>query len=284
VSDDTTTNSAVTQTEPPRWQTPYLQQGLSMAQNLLNAGAPQQYPGQTVVPFSQQTEQANAGVQQRALAGSPTVAAANRYVQGQLGGAPTSGFGAGNPYLDRLFDQAAMRSQGRLESEFARSGRNINAAAPLRGQQLNDLATQIYGGAYDAEANRALQDVMQQRGLQGQALSAAIPLANQDYIDLAALRGVGSDVEGLAGRYQADAQNRFNYEQTAPDALLDRYIARVSGQNLGQTSTSTTSQPVNTGANALGGALAGAGLGGMLGLGNSGRWWSAGLGGLLGLL
>ena len=67
----TTYNTQTAQSGPPDWQVPYLQQGLQYSQNLLNAGAPQYYPGQTVTPFSQATEQAMQGIQQRAQAGTP---------------------------------------------------------------------------------------------------------------------------------------------------------------------------------------------------------------------
>jgi hypothetical protein len=104
---------------------------------------------------------------------------------------------------------------------------------------LNNLATQIYGGAYNNE-----------RQLQQGVLGSVLPLANQDYVDLAQLRGAGSDIEGLAREYQQ-----------APGQALDQYLGRVSG-NMGATS----SQPLyrNSGASALGGALLGSQLGSSL--------------------
>jgi hypothetical protein len=76
------------------------------------------------------------------------------YIQNVLGGNYLPGNPNGNPYLDQTFDMAALRTQNQLSSEFARGGRNVEASQPIRSQQLGDLATQIYGGAYDAERNR----------------------------------------------------------------------------------------------------------------------------------
>jgi hypothetical protein len=214
-----------TTTTPPAYQLPYLQYGLNQAKSLYDQGTP-------VIPFSPQSEQALQGVQQRATAGSPLVSSANDYVQKSLSG----GFLGSNPYLDQTFNQAAMATQNQLASQFAGQGRNIGASQDLRSGQLNDLATKIYGGNYANE-----------RQLQQGVLGSVLPLANQDYVDLAQLRGVGSDVEGLAREY---AQ--------APGQSLDQYLGRVSG-NMGQ----TTSQPLyrNSAGSVLGGALLGSQLG-----------------------
>ena len=59
---------------------------------------------------------------------------------------------------------------------FAGAGRNLGAAAPARSEELQTLASNIYGGNYQQERNR-------QMGAVGQAL----PLANQDYTDINAL-------------------------------------------------------------------------------------------------
>lgn len=214
---------------PPAFQLPYLQYGLGQAKGLYDQG-------NQVVPFSQQSEQALQGTAQRATQGSPLTDAAQAYATKSLNG----GFLGANPYLDQTFNQAAMATQGQLSSQFAGGGRNVGASEGLRSQQLNGLATDIYGGAYNNERNL-------QQGVLGQANS----LANQDYVDLAQLRGVGSDVEGLAREYQQ-----------APGQALDQYLGRVSG-NMGQTTQSPLYR--NSGASILGGALLGSSLGSSLG-------------------
>jgi hypothetical protein len=214
-----------TTTTPPAYQLPYLQYGLNQAKQLYNQGTP-------VIPFAPQSEQALSGIEQRATQGSPLVGAAQDYATKSLQG----GFLGSNPYLDQTFNQAALATQGQLASQFAGAGRDVDASMGLRSQQLNDLATKLYGGNYANE-----------RALQQGVLGSALPLANQDYVDLAQLRGVGSDVEGLAREYSQ-----------APGQALDQYLGRVSG-NMGQ----TTSQPLyrNSAGSILGGALLGSQLG-----------------------
>lgn len=317
----TTYSTQTSQSGPPSWQVPYLQQGLQYSQNLLNAGAPQYYPGQTVTPFSQATEQAMQGIQQRAQQGTPGVGQAQSYVANQLSQPVQSQFGqaqnpyatsanpfggTSNPYLDQTFQRAAQQSQGQLTSEYARAGRNIQASQQPRSEQLNSLATSIYGGAYDAERNRQygyagqqlgigaqgyenaqgrqLSDIQNQRGNNLQATAQVPGLQQAGYYDWQQLANVGAAQEGLTNRYQTDAQNRWNYEQQAPGQQLDAYLQRIGAVNGGQQSSTTTPYYSSTGGNVLGGALAGAGLGSALNLGGNSNLYLAGLGGLLGLM
>jgi hypothetical protein len=106
---------------PPAYQLPYLQYGLGQAKQLYQDGA-------QVVPFSPQTEQALQGTAQRAQTGSPLVQSAQDYTQKVLQG----GFLGSNPFLDQTFEMAANRTQNRLASEFARSGRNVGASQGTR--------------------------------------------------------------------------------------------------------------------------------------------------------
>lgn len=276
--------SSTTQTtEPPAFLRPYLQHGVGQAQSLYNTGGPQYYGGNTVVPFSQQTEQALGMTEQRALNGSPVNHAAQSYATGVLGSAPTSQFGgASNPYLDQTFNRAADQVQNRLQSGFAGSGRNIEAARPGASQEMNDLATGIYGGAYEAERNRMASDLERQRSLQFGVAGLAPTLANQDYGDIAQLANVGGQVEDLTGRMMEDQAARWDFSQNAPQANLDNYLARISGSFPGGTTTATTPTYRNRAAGALGGAATGAGVAGALAMSNP---WTAALavgGGLLG--
>lgn len=233
---------------PPAWLLPSLQYGLGQAQSLYQNG------GTPIVPFSPYSEQAITGTAQRAQNGSPVVGAANDYVMKSLQG----GFLGSNPYLDQTFNRAALQTQNQLASQFAGSGRNIDASMGLRSQQLNDLATQIYGGAYNTD-----------RQLQQQSVGSAIPLANQDYVDLTALRGAGQDVEGLAQEYAAQPANALN-----------QYLGQIGAIPAG----SQTSSPLyrNTGAAILGGALTGSQIGSSLSSSPWAGWLGAIGGGLLG--
>ena len=233
------------QVGPPKWQLPYIQQGYQGAQQLYQNG------GTPVIPFSQETESALSRTTDRATNGSPLVQGAQAQALNTING----GFLGSNPYLDQTFNRAALATQNQLASQFAGAGRNVGASEQLRSQQLNDLATGIYGGAYDAERNR-----------QQQAIGMASGLANQDYVDLGQLASVGAQREGLA-REQAEA----------PGLALDQYLGRVTG-NVGQSSY----QPRNRASGAIGGAMLGSQFGSQMGWGTAGQIGGGLLGGYLG--
>lgn len=276
------TPSTTTQTtEPPAFLRPYLQHGAEQSRALYETGGPQYYGGNTVVPFAQQTEQALGLQQQRATNGSPVNQAAQNYATNTLNATPTSQFGgATNPHLDQTFNRAADSVQQRIQSGFAGSGRNIGAGRPAAAQELNDLAGNIYGGAYEGERNRMAQDLQQQQQRQFGLTSLAPSLANQDYVDISALQGVGGQVEDLAGRLMQDQAARFDFSQNAPQINLDNYLSRVSGAFPGQSTTQTTPTYRNHTAGALGGAASGASIGS--GFGPWGTLIGAVGGGLLG--
>jgi hypothetical protein len=270
-----TSGGGTTRTEPPKYQLPYLQGSLASAQGLYN----QQSGGQSVAPLSSETEQALQGITSRATAGSDVTRNANTLASGVLGGdylnnnpyaSQLESFNSmTNPYLDQTYNRAALQSQNALASQFAGSGRNVDASMGLRSQQLNDLATGIYGGAYENDRNRQLQALGMgmgaydnERNRQQQTLGMSGQLAQADYADLGQLAQVGATREG------------YNQELLdAPGNALDQYIGRISG-NMGQ--TTINSQSRNRGAGALGGAMAGAQMGSMFGP------WGAGIGGILG--
>lgn len=313
-------NQNVTQTsEPPGYIRPYLTEAAEGAAHLYrNVGPRQYYPGETVVGFSPETQQALGGMTDRATQGSAVNQAASDYAARTLGGAPTSQFGSGqnpyasasnpfggasNPYLDATFNRAADSVQNRLSSQFAGAGRNVDASRAAQASEMNDLATGIYGSAYDAERNRQLQyqsqltgigsqgyelerdrlmnDINQQRQQQLGVAGMAPQIANQDYVDLDRLAGVGAAREDLTGRQYEDAAARWDYAQNAPGLSLDEYITRLQGQ---PGSTVTTSTPIyrNYAAGGLGGAMAGQQIGSNIGSGYGG--WGALIGGLAGLL
>jgi hypothetical protein len=305
----------VTQTsEPPEFLRPFLWGAASESERLYNQGPTQYYPGQTVVGFSGETEQALGGMANRATQGSDVNRAASSLAQRTLGSTPTSAYGnasnpygnapnmfggASNPYLDATFNRAADSVQNRLSSQFAGSGRNVGASRAAQASEMNDLATGIYGGAYDNERNRQLtyqqqltgigsqgyelerdrmtNDIQQQRQQQLATLGLAPQIANQDYADLDRLAGVGAAREDLTGRQMEDAAARWDYAQQAPGLALDQYLTRLQGQ---PGSTVNTSTPIyrNPVAGGFGGAMAGREIGSEFGYGG----WGSAIGGLLG--
>lgn len=268
----------VTQTtsqEPPSYLQGPLRGAANASGQLFNQGPQQYYPGQTVVPFSGQTNLGLNLQQNRALQGNDAVNAAQDYTTNLLQNDTLQ-----NPMLDDALNRQAGFVNNQFDTIMARSGRDLTGNLGARADALSDASSKILGNAFESQAGRQMQ-----------AASMAPQFANQDLINLNLLRDVGSTVEGQAGRLQADRMNRFNFAQQAPGQNLDQYIARLMGQNTGGTSSST--QPVFNnplgsalGAGITGASLFGAGgpLAGTFGLGGpAGFGIGAGLG-LLGVI
>lgn len=70
-----------------------------------------------------------------------------------------------NPYLQGTFDRAADLTQGRLDSQFSGAGRNLGASYPARSEELQTLASNIFGGNYQAERSRQDNAITSAQGL-----------------------------------------------------------------------------------------------------------------------
>lgn len=76
-----------------------------------------------------------------------------------------------NPYLASTFNQAANAVQNRVASQFGQAGRNLEASIPVQNDQMNQLATQIYGGNYQAERQNQQQMAAMVPGLNSSGLA-----------------------------------------------------------------------------------------------------------------
>lgn len=242
---------------PPGYMFPEIGTALGQANSLLSGPGPQFYPGQQVASFNPLQSQAFGGIQ--SLAGSNPLGAASAYNDSLLSGkftgpnaalAATGQGGVTNPLLDQMFGQAAGSTRNQLSSEFAGSGRNMDAAQPLRGEQLNNLATQIYGGAYDANQNRALTANQTLAGEQQGAVSGAEGLTGANLGIQNALLGAGNQVQGQSQQLIDASKKAFDYNQTLPYQNLQQFESSLSGVQPG----SAQSSPyfTNPTANALG--------------------------------
>lgn len=211
----------------PSWLTSYLQGGATGAAGLLGQN--------TLANQSQNTLDAQRMAAERARAGSPANAAASSYVTGAINGNYLPGQSQANPYLDATFNQAANSTRSQLASQFAGSGRNIDASYAPRADQLNQLATSIYGGAYNNE-----------RSLQQQAAGMAGQVSQNNYMDANALSAVG-----------AAQDTRAQQVADQPGQSLDDYLRRISGvsEAAGRETTQSTPYYTNNTANYLGTAL-----------------------------
>lgn len=163
--------------EPPEYQKPFLEYGLSEAKQLYESGLPEYYPGQTTVGFSPESELALSGIRERALGGSPLVTGAQSltgqamagqlqnlampYAQGLAGGVSLSepigmvrqtargDFLSGSPGLTSAIERALDPVEERLQAQQSMAGRygsayGQRAAADAMSRVAGDIAYQDY--------------------------------------------------------------------------------------------------------------------------------------------
>lgn len=261
--------SNVTQTQVtqlPQWLTNANTFGAGQAQNLYGTGGPAYYPGQTVAPFSPMQEQYLSGAENLATQGSPLTQTAQNADQYLASGALANP--ATNPYLNQTFNYAANAVQNKLGSEFASQGRNPQASQAAQADQMNQLASDIYGGNYQFGINQ-----------QANAIQQANPLANENWYNLNQLNAAGQQVQGQAQNMIGANQNLYNYYAQLPWTNLGNYMNTVNAMQHGGTQTNTQPYFQNQAGNALGGAAAGAAAGSAIMPG-----WGTAIGAGIGLL
>lgn len=166
----------------------------------------QGYGGQRYADLNSTQQQALQGITDRAANGSPVMDQANATLAQMMGD-------QSNPYLDQqvanaqksIVDSYNLTTKPQMESSMVGSGSFGNSGLQqMQGQQQNQLqqnlgnvATQMYGDAYNTNQANKLQ-----------ALGMAQGFANQDYTDLGQMLTAGNT-------YQDQAQNQadFNYDQ-----------------------------------------------------------------------
>lgn len=230
-----------------------------------NVYGPQYAPGTSPGHLGGATPTAGGGAMAGQMAGGPSGGSPQQSLAGAGSGQPgalpsmnnwvtntLNGNPAQNPYLNSMFNQAADSTQNRLASEFAGAGRGVTNSLPLRSDELNNLATNIYGGAYNT-------------GLQQQDIAASMaPNVVSSEMGLQqGLYGGGQQVQNLAQQYA-----------NAPANWLNQYLGQTSP---GMGTSTTTPYYYNQGAGALGGALVGSQLGQQAGFSP----WMGALGGAI---
>lgn len=233
---------------------PYMGTALGQAGNLLKSGGPQYYPGQTVAPFNPLQESYFANASQ--LAGNRGLMSdSDRQLEKTLNGDYLKP--ASNPYLRNTFNTAAGAVEDRLNSEFAGAGRNAEASLPLQAEQMNNLATQIYGQNYQDERNRQMS-----------ALGMAPEQEASAWANFNNLGQAGAQIQDLTQQRINENMQRYNFGQYEPYDLLQRYEQYLQGVSPGsQTLSPYMNNPL---ANGLQNAQA------FMDLYNSGKqagWW-----------
>ena len=258
---------STTTSQVPSYAQPYVQNALNQSSQLYQAGGPQYFPGNQVAPFSPLQEQGFSQIQNTATGPQNLTNAANQNFTNLESGSYLNP--ASNPSLQGVVGQADQQIQNNLTSQFAGSGRNIEASAPVQASQMGQVAQDIYGGAYNNTINNMTS-----------ALGQTGNLNMNQYNPGMMLNQAGGQIQQQAQNMIGANQNQYAYYQQLPYSNLSQYNANISGLPLGtQNQTPYYTNPMGS---ALSGAAAGATIGSAFpGYGTA---IGAGVGGLAGLL
>jgi hypothetical protein len=205
-SSSPSTTTQVNKTEPDAVTQQWRSKLYGEADKLYGQGAPDYYSGNTVVPFSQQTQTGLNMLESQAAGGATNLGAANQAgaralsgfnpamglamqqaqgsnqnpwasLSGQAGQQQTtagvqtlqdSASGAHqNQYLDSLYQSAANPVMNSVNAQFAKAGRyGSGAQTGAMTRELGNLASNIYAPAMEAERGRQLSSASQLAGIQ----------------------------------------------------------------------------------------------------------------------
>jgi hypothetical protein len=227
----TTTQTTQQSSAPWGAQQPFLTYGFNEAQRIYEGDTPSYFPGSTVTGFAPQQQLALDLAENRALQGNPLTAMGQDVYGQTLAGDFLS---AGNPYFGAMAERIQNQVQPAVDSRFAGSGRFGSAGH-----------TEATSRAMaDALAPLAFQNYQQERGLQNQAALGAPQYAQQDYLDIGRLAGVGDQYRALEAQHLGDAIARHDFNANLPGNKLAQYMGQIGGNYGGTTTgTSTTQSP-----------------------------------------
>lgn len=231
---------------------------MPMVQNL---PMQQAYGGTAVPEFAPASQQAMGMQQERALAGSPLLPAAQQQNLATMRG----DYLYGGPGFDQAFQAASRAITPQVQGAFERAGRfGGGLAQEAHTRALGDAFAGLYG---------------QERGRQMTATGMAPGLAQADYADIGRLGQVGLQQEARERQMLEEEAQKHYFAQQAPYSQLGAVLPAYGG---------LATQPLSTGesrSSPWGGAAAGALTGAKIGSAIPGtQGWGtaigAGLGGL----
>lgn len=180
------------------------------------------YTGDRFASLNPMQTQALESIQQRATGGNPLQQSAEQALQQNIQGGNT------NPFLDSMVKRAqdSVSSQGR--SAMIGSGSFGNSGVQeVTERNLGDVATQMYGQAYDQDRARQLQSIGMAPQLQQAGYQDATQLLNA----------------GQIAQNQEQQQQDFNYQQFQEQQNLPyKQLAAMGapfGSGLGQVQTTS---------------------------------------------
>jgi hypothetical protein len=204
---------------------------------LYQGQGPQYYPGQTYVGPSSQTQQALQLAEQRALAGSPLLDAAQAQTLATIQGQGVNPFLAGAlGQVNRLSGEQFNRNIQNLQSDAASKGRYGSSSM---GQQVGTAQDIFARSLAEQGGNLAYQSAEAERQRQMQATGMAPQMAQADYFDITALGKTGQISENYdMNKLQSDI-NRYNYQENLPQMKLQQYANLYSTAPQGSVTTQT---------------------------------------------
>lgn len=226
------TNTVSNQTVPS-WLQPYLTGTLTQGQGLLDGGGPQYYQGNQVAPLTSLQNQGIADVQQTAAGPSASQSAAdqNRQIESGAYLNPNS-----NPYLSGTLDTANQQVQNSVASQFGANGRNIVSSAPVQSSAMNQLANEIYGGAYQSGMDNMVK------------ASAYAPMLDQGtYMPSQQLLQTGAGVQANNQNVINANMAKYNYQQQLPENMLSWYSGLLNQNSSPFHSSNSQSSGSNNG-------------------------------------
>ena len=220
---------------------PFVEYGLQEAKGLYQQAGPQYYPEATYIPASTQTQSALQSAEQRALAGSPLVPAAQaqqlNVIQGGTLGA--------NPFLAQAMSGAADVAKQQYYDAIQGTRSGASQAGRYGSNAMFDQtsrAQQNLANALSQEAGRLMyQNYGQERGYQQQASQLAPQMAQADYADIQQLLATGKTQEDYARQALEADIGRFEYGQNLPYSKLQSYLSAAYGAPAPIQQTTTSS-------------------------------------------
>jgi hypothetical protein len=157
----------------------------------------------------------------RALQGSATMGNAENSLNQFIGGQT-------NPYLDAMYNQAAGKVAGSVNSNFSNAGRyGSGAHTGALTEGLGNMATNLYGGAYENDAARRMQ-----------AIGMAPTFGNAAYQDASQLLNAGQILQDQGQQNKDFAFQQYQEGENLPYKNLAA-MSGVFGSNLGGVSKTT---------------------------------------------
>jgi len=193
----------------------------SDAINLSNT-AYQGYNGQRFADLNTTQNLGIGQIQNRALNGSSTINNAEQALNQNITGGQT------NPYLDQMVGKAQDSVRSQFNTGAVNSGSFGNAGLQEQfAGQLGDVATSMYGNAYETDKQRQMQSI-----------GMAQQFGNQAYTDAGQLLNAGQLQQDQAQQQADFGYQQFQDQQNDPYKKLAA-MSGVFGSFPGQSSTTT---------------------------------------------